>query len=385
MSKLSDAVLVKRCLAGDKAAFSALVTRHWGRVQRVLWALMPGQGDVDDLLQETFLEAYLSLHTLRQPDRFRAWACGIAVNLARRRLRILARPLFYWDELEGKETAVLDRRLSPEHVAEQREIAARLYQAIADLPPAEREAILLVYGNGLSHREAAARLNASLSAVKVRVHRGRRRLRAALEAEQDRPQPQAVRRSPLQQSIMEGLMLEVGIHDVLARPVEENSEDESEEKGVKQHYSRSQHRIVVLKEKDGERALPIWIGPYEADAIIIRLIGKSLVRPITYDLIKSLLDLGNVHIEKASVSRLHENIFYGALTVKTGKKRKTAEVDCRPSDAISLAARMGVPIYVAADVMDKVGIHPDEEGQYEIEGAYSLLDNYDPLGMKPCP
>jgi hypothetical protein len=85
-------------------------------------------------------------------------------------------------------------------------------------------------------------------------------------------------------------------------------------------------------------------------------------------LFTTLLDLGQIHVEQATVSRLHEGIFYGALIVRLGKNGKTTEVDCRPSDALSLAVRLGTPIYIAPEVMDEAGIKPDENGRYAFKG-----------------
>ena len=96
MTNLTDAVLVHQSLDGNKKAFSQLVTRHLPRVQRVLLAAVRHAEDVDDLLQETFLQAYLSLDSLRDPSRFRAWTCGIGLNLARMQYRALPKGLVSW-------------------------------------------------------------------------------------------------------------------------------------------------------------------------------------------------------------------------------------------------------------------------------------------------
>ena len=183
MAELSDAILVERCRGGDRVAFSLLVTRHIARVRRLLLAVVGNPAEVDDLLQETFLRAYLNLDSLRDASRFRAWVCGIGINLGRMCLRSLSRQMLSLDELESVGAVALDSHFSPEKTTERREIIERLSCALADLPPSEREALLLVYRDGLSHRETAEFLDISLSAVKVRVHRGRRRLQNALQVE----------------------------------------------------------------------------------------------------------------------------------------------------------------------------------------------------------
>ena len=89
----------------------------------------------------------------------------------------------------------------------------------------------------------------------------------------------------------------------------------------------SQHRVVVLKEIDTDRYLPIWIGPNEADAIVIKLKEFPLKRPITHDLLATLLDLGQIHVEQATISRLHEGVFYGVLSARLGKDDEMTEID----------------------------------------------------------
>lgn len=403
MSEFSDSDLVKKSQAGDKTAFSLLVARHWTRVQRVLLAMLSDANDVDDLLQEAFLRAYLGLDTLRQPERFRAWVCGIGINLARMHLRSPAKHWLSWDEVNISDQYIPDRKPSPERVAEQRETAARLEQAIADLPPSERDALLLVYRDGFSHQETAESLGASLSAVKVRVHRGRKRLRTFLQPEFGKQY-----RPPKRDEAREETMIKVQIHDVLdkvttfdPRPYLEPAlallpeelqdaflEEASftapvtagmweyvsslpEEQQNALHEAMSPfipHRIVLLKGEADGRILPIWIGPNEADAIVIKLKEFPLKRPITHDLLAALLDLGQIHVEQAAISRLHEGVFYGILVARLGKNGEMTEIDCRPSDALSLAVRLGTPIYIAPEVMDEAGIAPDEYGRYAYRG-----------------
>jgi RNA polymerase sigma-70 factor, ECF subfamily len=137
-NELSDSALVATACAGDPAAFPVLVARHWLYVRRLLLAMLRYRGEVDDLLQEAFLEAYLNLDRLRQPERFRAWVCGIAINQARMWVRRRQRQPA-WSSAEAVITAVPDPRPSPEQLAEQEEMAGRLQQALAGLSAAERQ------------------------------------------------------------------------------------------------------------------------------------------------------------------------------------------------------------------------------------------------------
>lgn len=134
----------------------------------------------------------------------------------------------------------------------------------------------------------------------------------------------------------------------------------------------SQHRIVVLKDSAGDRYLPIWIGPCEADAITVELQEMPPQRPLTHDLLKSVVrELGGkvVHI---LINDLRNDVYYARIVVDVAGKQ--VEVDSRPSDAIALAVRAKVPIFVADVVMDKASIEPDEDVEAETPGGDEEMD-----------
>ncbi|HUW95587.1 MAG TPA: bifunctional nuclease family protein [Anaerolineae bacterium] len=121
----------------------------------------------------------------------------------------------------------------------------------------------------------------------------------------------------------------------------------------------SQHRVVVLKEDTEERYLPIWIGPFEADAITIGLQNVQMTRPLTHDLLRAFIDHMNASVSHIKVNNLRNDTFYAEIVVE--QNGRTLEIDSRPSDAIALAVRVNVPIYVAEEVMDRAGIVPSDE------------------------
>ncbi|MEJ2555892.1 MAG: bifunctional nuclease family protein [Anaerolineae bacterium] len=121
----------------------------------------------------------------------------------------------------------------------------------------------------------------------------------------------------------------------------------------------TQHRVVVLKETDSDRYLPIWIGPFEADAITIQLQGVQVPRPLTHDLLKSFIRELGVKISHVLVSELRNDTFFARIVVDVNGK--SMEIDSRPSDAIALAVRVGAPIFVAEQVMEAASITPEEE------------------------
>lgn len=121
----------------------------------------------------------------------------------------------------------------------------------------------------------------------------------------------------------------------------------------------SQHRIVVLKEMDATRYLPIWIGPFEADAITIELQGVEVARPLTHDLLQSLITKLGAEVEQVTITDLRSDTFYAQITLKVNGKEM--QIDSRPSDAIALAVRSKVPVYVADAVMEQAAITPEQD------------------------
>ena len=118
-------------------------------------------------------------------------------------------------------------------------------------------------------------------------------------------------------------------------------------------------RVVILKEKASDRYLPIWIGPAEADAIAVKLQGVSVPRPLTHDLLQSVIDSLGAVVNSIIVNDLKNDTFYAKLILDIDGRQM--EIDSRPSDALALAVRTGVPIYADDSVLDKAGILLDEE------------------------
>jgi len=120
-------------------------------------------------------------------------------------------------------------------------------------------------------------------------------------------------------------------------------------------------RVVILKEKDSDRYLPIWIGPAEADAIAVRLQEVSVARPLTHDLLRSIIDALGATVNYILVSDLTNDTFFARIALEVDGR--SMEIDSRPSDAIALAVRAQVPIYAEESVLEKAGVRLDQEGQ----------------------
>jgi bifunctional DNase/RNase len=121
----------------------------------------------------------------------------------------------------------------------------------------------------------------------------------------------------------------------------------------------SPQRLVVLRDTNADRYLPIWVGPYEAEAITVALQEIEMIRPLTHDLLKNVFTTFNAQIRRVEIVALREDIFYGNIVVEADGH--TINVDARPSDAIALAVRAHVPILVDPSVMTSAGIAPEQD------------------------
>ncbi len=129
----------------------------------------------------------------------------------------------------------------------------------------------------------------------------------------------------------------------------------------------SQQRIVILREKDNERYLPIWIGVYEAESITIALQEVEVARPLTHDLLANVFHQLDSKIVRVEVVALRDDTFFGNIVAE--KDGSYFNIDARPSDALAIAVRAHVPILVDRSVMDTAGIIPEEDLKEEPDGT----------------
>lgn len=123
----------------------------------------------------------------------------------------------------------------------------------------------------------------------------------------------------------------------------------------------SPQRVVVLRQVDGERFLPIWVGPYEAEAITVALQEIEMIRPLTHDLLRNLFDTFDAKLRRVEIVSLREDIYYGNIVAEVDGQ--AISIDSRPSDAIALAVRAHIPILVHENVMTSAGIIPEQNLQ----------------------
>ena len=135
----------------------------------------------------------------------------------------------------------------------------------------------------------------------------------------------------------------------------------------------SNQPIVLLREVEGDRYLPIWIGAVEATAIAFAQQGVVPPRPLTHDLMKDLIGALDVELSEVRITEMRDGVCYALLVLSSG-----AEVSARPSDSIALALRTGTRIVCAEDVLAEAGLEVPEEDEDEVEKFREFLDNVSP-------
>lgn len=328
-----DAALVRAARDGDKDAFVTLLNRHRALLVALCHRMLDDPSLVEDAAQEATLQALLGLDALRRPDRFGPWLGGIGLNVCRRLTRERASGAWSLDALYGgrRHDGPVDWALGPAELAAQAEIGRRVRLAVSTLPRGQRAAVVLFYLSDLSHVETAAHLGIGAGAVKTRLHKARENLKESLRDDWE------------EQHMTTGMgttRIEVSVHSV-------------------RKNSSANTNAVILKEIDGPRYLPIWIGEDASYALAHSLRKSGLPRPLTHTLMGHLLDALDGRVREARVTRLDGEVYYAELII-AGPAR-TATLDARPSDAIALALMSGAPILVETAVLDATGVTPDQD------------------------
>jgi uncharacterized protein len=315
--------LILAARAGNTSAFAELAESHRPRLRLLALRVVDDPDEAEDVVQEGLLHAYLGLTQLRDPKRFGGWLGAIVLNLARMTLR---RRGAYQRALAR---AVAEPRAGLGDV----DTVARVRESIELLPQHEREVVALHYVDGLSCEEVGASLGLSAGAVRVRLHRARARLRGELApfAFEDTHRGE------------EPPMVEMKVDDVLVRVAGDDVVEDQ--------------RVVLLKETDGDRVLPIWIGGAEGNALAFRLREEPTLRPMTSDLLAQVVQVLGARVEGIAVTRLQEKTFYASISLAVDGRKE--ELDARPSDALNLAVRTSAPISVAEDVLDEAAVRAD--------------------------
>ncbi len=261
MVAVPDGQLVAKALGGDVAAFASLVGRHREMVAGVCLGVLRGSSvAMEDVLQEAVLTAWLNLNRLRNHERFGSWLAGIALNVARSSRRYEDRQAWSAEALAGGRWLAEETWQAPDpaELVEQRELVEAVRAAVEQLPAGQRRAVVGYYLEGLTQVELAALLDTSPGAIKTRLHKARRALRAVLLA---------------------ALKEEKAMTSTSAIPVRIASvcQTSPTESGIQRY-------VVILDEEGGIRRLPIWVGEHEGIALAFALEDVPLPRPMTHQL-----------------------------------------------------------------------------------------------------
>src|SRR6516162_9216666 len=134
--------------------------------------------------------------------------------------------------------------------------------------------------------------------------------------------------------------------------------------------------IVILRDKDGQRVLPIWVGIFEANAIALQIENVTTPRPMTHDLLRNVIQDLNASVQKIVVCDLQENTFYALIYLALNGA--TIAIDARPSDAIALALRTRAPIFVEDAVIDNAKTFDPAPDKADVERLHKWLESLDP-------
>jgi RNA polymerase sigma factor (sigma-70 family) len=332
MEEKADAELVALARAGDKSAFGQLVERYRQMTERVTLSMIANRDIAQQLVQESILQAYLSLDHLRDPERFKSWLYGIVLNVCRSYVRTERAIPISWeaiaDTLRIEALPLADVLPDPQATVEAQEIHHSVSAAIDALSPKNRAATELFYYQQLSVKKIAAALGISVSAVKGRLHKSRKQLRARLGP----VYPERISTKQRRKT-----MIEVTVADVVERT-----------------WQDERSYIAVLLDNTEQRMLIIYIGSSEGQSIAVHFLQRRTERPLTYTLVNNILKALATDVKEVCIETLQENIFYATVTLCQGDTLH--KVDARPSDAINLALRTGSPIFVSKEVMEEAGI-----------------------------
>jgi bifunctional DNase/RNase len=134
--------------------------------------------------------------------------------------------------------------------------------------------------------------------------------------------------------------------------------------------------VIILKELDSNRYLPIWIGQFEATAILMEIQGIHPSRPLTHDLLKTIIDSLGGSVSRIVINDLRDGTFFARIFISTGSKE--IEIDARPSDAIALAVRFKVPIFTNDSVLEQAAITSEDGDDEEVERFREFLESVNP-------
>lgn len=342
MKEKSDPEVIREYLDGNTKAFNILINRHQYAVYGMCYHFTYNFADAKDLTQETFIQAFTKLHQLRNPQKFSSWLRQITMNVCRMWRRSQDRYSRVSIEKVGEENLVDKELPSPQKAAETNELRAKVRRAISFLSEKNRLTLTLYYIDGLTYEEIGTFLDIPKTTIKSRLYKARKKLKKeVLEMTKDQFQ-----QSPLPDDFSTQVLQEVELTQIY--PLKETDDFHSI---MKQQAKQNLLVLILTSKEKPNQHLPIFVGFNEGSAIFLARKGISTPRPLTHDLIVTLLKAVNATIQKVIVTDIRETTFFGRIILECNGRIK--EIDSRPSDAIAIAVRLKVPIFVAKKIEKK--------------------------------
>lgn len=342
MKEKSDPEVIREYLDGNTKAFNILINRHQYAVYGMCYHFTYNFADAKDLTQETFIQAFTKLHQLRNLQKFSSWLRQITMNVCRMWRRSQDRYSRVSIEKVGEENLVDKELPSPQKAAETNEFRAKVRRAISFLSEKNRLTLTLYYIDGLTYEEIGTFLDISKTTIKSRLYKARKKLKKeVLEMTKDQFQ-----QSPLPDDFSTQVLQEVELTQIY--PLKETDDFHSI---MKQQAKQNLLVLILTSKEKPDQHLPIFVGFNEGSAIFLARKGTSTPRPLTHDLIVTLLKAVNATIQKVIVTDLRETTFFGRIILECNGRIK--EIDSRPSDAIAIAVRLKAPIFVAKKIEKK--------------------------------
>ena len=340
----SDSQLVALARIGDKRAFDHLVERHYGTAMRVAAGMLGNRDIAQQLIQEAFLQAFLSLERLRKDSAFKSWLYGIVLNLCRESIRNRTADRALLEALAACETEQFrDTTPDPCEAAAEREMHRKVLEAVRSLPPRTRRATLLFYYRQLSVQEIASAQSVSVGTIKHQLHKARIQLRERL--------------APIYGEIQE---------ETASAP--ERSDEMTRVKIAFMFRAETRNYTAILQDEKNHRSLPIVIDSAEGDAILAGLSEETSTRSGSHDLMIKLVEMLGGKLEEVCIETIGDRIFYAVIKLRQGKTLR--ELEARPGDALGLAVREEIPVYVKEEILEAEG---QTASQVSFEGAASMV------------
>jgi RNA polymerase sigma factor (sigma-70 family) len=325
---VSDGDLVRLARAGDPAAFRILVERYLPLARARASRLCPDAGDVEDIVQESFLQAFVALDRLQDPDRFAGWLGGIVLNV-HRALKRRAPLTLLADWPERLHPASRDGLPS----ADDLDRSQVLRQAVAELPTGQRQAVAMFYYAD----QPAGQIAGSPGAAKTSLHKARRRLRDYITEHRPDLIPASSRRTP---------MVTVRIAHAKPRPGR-----------LGDGMVHVDHVLVVLADDAGGLALPVWLPSmdgYSIQVLLDRSADETTLAAVPEELTARLLAAAGVAVTTVDIDELGPEVT--AARIELGTPAGTRQVVGRLAYGLALAVAAGAPVRVADPVMDRLAV-----------------------------